>query len=111
MDTVTKLLGERSRTLALKYPVEYDGQVYERITVSRMSAQQMSAFIEAIAEGGDAPRLPMFDVPDEVVAALDSDDADELDDLVRDLLPRRLRTAFERSLESGSPTSPSPQAS
>lgn len=106
-----KLLGDRSRTIDLDYPVEFDGKTYERITVRRMTGIEVRDFIAAVSSVGERARLPMFDVPFEVIEALDDDDAAKLDEAVFDFLPNRLRTVAERTRESGAATSPSSQAS
>lgn len=82
----------REKLVPLDYPVEYDGKVYDGIRVRRMTVAEVGAFIEA-AGGEDAKtaRLPMFDAPPEVLDALDADDAERVNEVVRDFLPRALR--------------------
>lgn len=108
-----KLLGNRSRTVPLQYPVEFDGKVYDSITVRRMTGSEVAEYISAmsvdISEGTDRAWMPMFDVPREVYEALDDDDLQEVDKAVLDFLPRRLRPAGRQTPENGEGTSPSSQ--
>lgn len=87
---VAKVLGDRTRRVPLEWPVEYDGKVYDAVTVSRMSGEQISAFYADEVSG----RLPMFDCPFEVIDALDADDAMTVQKAVLDFLPRSMREAI-----------------
>jgi len=89
---VAILKGDRSRAIALSYPVEYDGIEYTTITVRRMTGAEVSAFYTA---DGDEKRLPMFDCPIEVIEALDADDAENVSKAVIDFLPRSMRAAAD----------------
>ena len=85
----------RTTTVPLEHHIEYDGKVYTAIIVSRMTVTQVGEFVEAAqAQGGEA-RLPMFDAPPEVIDALDPDDAENVNKVVRDFLPRSLRPATD----------------
>lgn len=91
----------RSRIVPLTWPVEYDGRVYNAITVHRLSAGDVGDVMRAIEEHGSKARLPMFDVPFEVIDALDADDADSVNAAVLDFLPRALRPADESQPATG----------
>lgn len=87
--------GIRTRTVPLIYPAELsDGTVISEVTVRRMLPAEVTEFIAAAAEGKDA-RLPMFDQPPEILDALDPDDFDALNAVALEMLPRRLKRAFE----------------
>ena len=92
---VAKLGGNRSRVVPLEYPAELaDGAIVSEITVRRMTAAEVEAFVAAAAAAQEA-RLPMFDQPPEVLDALDPDDFDELNKVATEMLPRRLRRALD----------------
>lgn len=81
---------DRFRTIDLTWPLEYDGKVYDRVTVRRMTGIDLIAFVEQPRDSA-APTLPMFDVPQAVIDALDPDDAELVNKAVQDFLPRALR--------------------
>ena len=99
---------KRFRTVPLDWPIEYGGTVYKEVTVRRLTGQEVSDFISA-AERGENPSLPMLDVPEAVIEALDADDSDAINKAVNDFLPRRLRPASEQTPNSGATTLPSQQ--
>lgn len=97
----------RSKVVELDWPIEYDGKTYAQVTVSRMSAQQVSEFITAAKETGNS-HLPMFDVPHAVIDALDPDDAETVEGVVQSFLPRAFKTAAnELTPATQTTTSPS----
>lgn len=87
----------RSETVPLEWPIEFDGLLYDSVTVRRMTVADIAAFEQRINEarrtGGDLDkiRFPMFDVPEAVMDALDSDDADRVGEVTLRFLPRRFR--------------------
>jgi hypothetical protein len=83
------------RVIPLSIHVEYDGKVYEQITVQRMTVAQMRAFFEAVKGDDDAKLDCMVDCPPAVLDALFPDDYDLVDEALRDFLPRRLKNAGE----------------
>jgi hypothetical protein len=84
----------RSTVVKLEYPIEFDGKVYEQITITRMTVKQLGAYIESIRNAsGDPPPPPIFDAPREVIEALDADDSAAIDRIALDFLPRVLREA------------------
>jgi hypothetical protein len=96
----------RSREVLLDWPLRYNGKVYDRITVRRMTTAEVGEFITAASgENSRDARLPMFDCPPEVVDALDPDDAERVNEVVRDFLPRALRQAEEPRRATGENTS------
>lgn len=83
----------RSEIVPLEWPVEFDGKVWDKITVSRMTAAQVDAFTDALKVTGDKTPLPMFDAPVAVIEALDADDSIRLNEVVSRFLPRALQSA------------------
>lgn len=92
---------ERFRKVPLEWPLEYDGKVYDSVTVRRMSAEDMRTFI-AMEDGSTI--FPMFDVPNAVIEALDPDDDVRVNEAVQDFLPRALRRAAEPTPPSSATT-------
>ena len=88
---VATLKGVRSKTIALEFPVEFDGVTYSEITVNRMTGKELAAWLSDDA----AFYPPMFDCPHEVIDALDADDADTIKGAMNDFLPRKLQAAKE----------------
>ncbi|MBN9439363.1 phage tail assembly protein [Bosea sp. (in: a-proteobacteria)] len=85
------LLGDRTREVPLIYPAQFDGVTYEKVTVRRMTQAELTAYI-ASSEDDAVP--PMFDIPPEVLAALDPDDSDAVFAAAMELLPRRMKRAL-----------------
>lgn len=96
----------RFRSVPLAWPIAYGGQVYDQITIRRMTGDEVRQFVEAASNGLNAS-LPIFDVPDAVVAALDADDDAKVTEAVNDFLPRSLRAEIEQTSSAGSTTSAS----
>ena len=88
----------RSETVMLDWPINYDGKVYDRLTVRRVTAGEVARFVEAVraapAEVRATMRLPMVDAPDAVLVAFDPDDDDKVDEVISRFLPRRFRAAM-----------------
>jgi hypothetical protein len=95
--------GNRTREIPLTYPAEYNGVIHDKVTVRRMSQDEMQAFITAAAGDGDL-RLAMHDLPDVVFDALDPDDADAVTAAMIDMLPRKLKRALASA--NAAPTEP-----
>lgn len=101
----------REQVVELDWPMEFDGKIYERVTIRRLTVAEIAAFTEhAMKEGNPWPA--MFDLPREVLEALDPDDQDRIADVALDFLPRRLRTlaesqAAEQTPPAGADTAPS----
>jgi hypothetical protein len=97
----------RFRSIDLKHPLEFDGKVYRAICLRRLTAGEVAEFMEGVAKRPEAAlrAWPMYRdadgaaIPPEVIEGLDDDDMFELDQAVRDFLPRR----FQAALENASP--------
>ncbi|MGV1352780.1 phage tail assembly protein [Klebsiella pneumoniae] len=84
---------KRFRTITLDWPVEFGGTVYSSVTVHRMTTAEVDRFAESVRAQGSKATLPMYDVPREVIDALDPDDAEAVNEATNDFLPRSLRAA------------------
>jgi hypothetical protein len=111
--TAPRFVGEglRSEVVKLDWPLEFAGKVYDAITVRRPTAGEVRTFheqAEAWKSGDPIPRLPLYDVPPEVIEALDDDDDLRLGEVVQRFLPQRFRAALaqQRSPASGGASSP-----
>ncbi|OCC05102.1 hypothetical protein BA190_09305 [Labrys sp. WJW] len=85
---------ERFTTVPLEWPVEFGGTTFYSVGVRRMTVEEIEGFTDRVrnaeSRGEKAPtRFPMFDIPDEVFAILDVDDADKVDEVAARFLPRR----------------------
>ena len=77
----------------LAWPVEYDGKVYEKIRIRRVTAAEVDAFIKAVSnvpDGMTMPVPPMVECPIEVFNSLDDDDRLLIEESMLPFLPRRL---------------------
>jgi hypothetical protein len=81
----------RTTTYKLVWAFEYDGRVYEEITIRRLSAKEVDDFIQEIRSGNTDARLPMFGVPDAVLDAMDADDSTALNEVAKPFMPVALR--------------------
>ncbi|OCC05274.1 hypothetical protein BA190_10245 [Labrys sp. WJW] len=86
-----------SEEVELDWPFEVAGKWWASITVRRVTAGEVEAFTTALKEAREAGkpldgiRLPMVEAPDEVLALLDPDDEDRVEEAVQRFLPRRFR--------------------
>lgn len=101
---VARFVNPVTKTLQLTYPVEFDGRVYAEVNFHRMTGIEVRDFAMAISEG-NPPKPPCIDIPQEVYDALDDDDLFEVDKVVMDFLPRRLRTASALTSAGGGQSS------
>ena len=117
-----RFLGGRPRhaTLTLDYPVEVEGRTYNAIVLRRLTAGDVSAYVETLRKAAkDNPngqaRPPIFTdeagepLPLSLFDALDDDDALRLDEAAEDFLPRRWRgqsAARSSNPEDGDATEP-----
>lgn len=101
-----KFVGDRARekVIPLEWPLEYDGKLYEAVTVRRCTGTEIAEYVVALA-GGQSPLFPGLDCPLEVYEALDADDLESVDEVVRDFLPRRFRAASAPTPEASDNTS------
>ncbi|THK38644.1 phage tail assembly protein [Ensifer sp. MPMI2T] len=93
---------ERERVIPLEFSVEYDGKVYEELTVRRISGKDFSA-MSAFDGSKETTQLAalMTGAPVEVIEALDGDDFVELQEAVQAFLPRKLRQMAEQLSGTG----------
>jgi hypothetical protein len=83
----------RFEEIQLDWPVTVGGVHYTAVTIRRMNVGQISDFIDALHSAqGKRLRFPMYNVPDEILDALDADDGDKIEEAVQRFLPRRFRT-------------------
>lgn len=84
---------ERERVIPLEFEVEYDGIVYDTITVrrSRGSDFRIFASLNEDKDGELVIAALLTGVPKEVIAALDGDDFMELQAAIRDFVPRKMQ--------------------
>lgn len=90
---------EREKTIPLEWEIEFEGRVYDSITIRRCTGFEISEYVLSMAEG-NAPMFPGLDCPIAVYEALDADDFEKVDEVVRDFLPRRFRQAAEPTSEA-----------
>lgn len=86
---------ERERKIPLLDPVEYDGTVYDAVTIRRVTGKEMEDYMDLLATSDGAPLPPMIDCPRAVYDAMDDDDRFAIDQAMRDFMPRRLRATAE----------------
>lgn len=93
---------ERERVIPLEFPVEYDGKLYEELTVRRINGKDFSA-MSAFDGNKESVLLAslMTSAPVEVIEALDGDDFVELQEAVEAFLPRKLRQMAEQISGTG----------
>lgn len=95
----------RAKTLPLAWPLTVNGKTIDKIVLRRLTSKQVQDFIGGIKDQEAEVRFPMFydidgnQLPDEVMDALDDDDAVMLNGEALDFLPQRWRqpTAGESS--------------
>lgn len=90
---VTKL--PREKVIALEFPVEFNGDLYDEIKVRRLTGAEVARYYEQVQAGYRSPRPPTVDCPDEVYDALDDDDRYSVEAAAIDFLPRRLREGID----------------
>ena len=95
---------KRLTTIDLAYPVNYDGKNLATIVIRRLTASEVASFVESLKSREDNAstaiiRFPMFydiegaPIADDVLDALDDDDALKLNEVASDFLPRRFAAA------------------
>jgi hypothetical protein len=97
---------QREQVVPLEWPIEYDGKVWDKIRVKRVTVAEMSAYLEALKDDANAP-VPLFDAPRQVLDALDADDDETLSKVAADFFPRRWRAANEQAQPVGADTAQS----
>lgn len=103
---VAKFVGGRARekVIPLEWPIEFNGVVYNEVTVRRCSGLEVSEYVMALATGNDA-LFPGISFPMEVYNSLDADDFDKVDTVVKDFLPQSFRQMAEQAPEASDNTS------
>lgn len=110
----------RQTTIVLDFPVEFEGTTFSEIGLRRLTAGEVSVFMDTAralieADANANPRAPIFvtnagePIPDGLFDALDDDDAFKLDEAAKDFLPRRFLGAPKASASTptdGSDTEP-----
>ena len=91
---------KREEVYELQFPFELAGVEYRKITVRRLSAGEVEAFVNKMREAKptETVRLPMYFVGEAEIAdstwnALDDDDVHGLESAATKLLPARFRQA------------------
>ena len=82
----------REKVVTLTYPVEFDGRLYESITIRRITGAEVVDYMDRLQQ---RERLmpPVVECPVEVYEAMDADDQFMVDEAAMDFLPRQLRVA------------------
>lgn len=83
----------RSQVVKLEWPLEYEGKVWDQITVRRLTAREVDVAVEASRAGQD-DTLPIFDAPTAVLDALDADDSQRLNEVAKSFFPRALKASM-----------------
>lgn len=101
---------ERFRRIVLDDPIRYRGKVYEAVTVKRLSASQVSDWVDAVRgkPPEDAEKVDLGNVVDDdglpvpraVMDYLDDDDDLKVSEAISDFLPRRLSAASDSEPET-----------
>lgn len=110
---------ERQITIDLKFPLEWNGTVYEEVTIRRPNIREWNSYVRAVAdaieefgeEGEDRVDMPWLSIPAVVFNALDFADATTVSAAQdgffgRSSLPDLSEETTEKSSESsnGEPT-------
>jgi hypothetical protein len=92
----------RAETVMLDWPIEYDGKLWDRIVVRRMTVAEVSAFSDRVASTPEGERkkisVDMFDAPPEVMGAMDADDDEKIWAVANRFLPRRFRVDTQEQI-------------
>lgn len=86
---------ERERKIPLEFEVAYDGRTYTEVTLRRVSGKEMEDYMDILAASKERVMPPMIDCPMSVYEQMDDDDRFEIDQAMRDFMPRRLRATAE----------------
>lgn len=95
----------RQKTIPLEWPFTLNGKRFDQVVIRRMTQGEVAGMIQAInaAQGTGTSEMgfPIFYdtegflLSDDIMAAMDADDAATLDEAARDFLPRRFRSVTE----------------
>jgi hypothetical protein len=105
---------DRMKCLSLAWPLSHDGREYHEVFIKRLTAREVADLLKNMKTKSettpDEPvRWPMFfdrdgvAIPEQILDAMDDDDAFELEKVVSDFLPRRFPRG-EASNDSTRPT-------
>lgn len=95
----------RERWVTLSFPVEYDGRIWDRIRVRRISAKELRDYLSAVGEEFVMP--PVVDCSIAIWDAMDADDQADVDEAAIEFMPRRLRAAAEALMTAVAQATPS----
>jgi len=100
----------RTATVKLDWPVEFDGKIYEEITIRRLIGREVEEFLEAIntrKDGDPRSKPPMIDCPVEVYSEMDDDDRLRVEEAMLPFLPLRLQRMVASTPSTAGDTSAS----
>lgn len=83
----------REKWVTLDYPIAFDGIIWEKIRVRRVTGQELSEYLRQADQDFVLP--PVVDCPIEVWNGMDADDQTSVDEAAMGLMPKRLRAAAE----------------
>ena len=91
---------KRVESYELLFPFALDGVEYRVVTVKRLQAAEVEAFMEKMRAGKSGARFPLYfvgdvELPDAIWDALDDDDRFALGEIGSDFLPARFRQKTE----------------
>lgn len=96
----------RSKEVPLEWPVQYDGKVYDNLVVRRPFGSDFRRMADFDPDKAEELQLAsmLTEVPIEVIEALDADDYMELQEIVKDFLPRKLKDMAKQLSGTGQST-------
>lgn len=89
------LTEDRERMVPLKWPVEFDGKVWDQVRIRRITARELWDFATKASNSPVFLMPPVVDCPLEVWEAMDADDQADIDEAAIEFMPKRLRAAAE----------------
>lgn len=95
----------RSKIIPLRFPVEFDGKVWEGIEVRRCTGSEITAYFDEMSPDKGFVLPPVIQCPMEVWNVLDADDQADVDEAAQAFMPRRLKAAVELLSGTGANTS------
>lgn len=79
-------IDQRSKSVPLDHPLEFDGKIYNRVTIRRVTGTEVADYVNALMFGEKQP-YPGIEVPEPVYRNLDADDLAKVDRELKDFLP------------------------
>lgn len=95
---------ERERAVPIVYEVEFNGTVYEKIVVRRITGSELEAYFGSL-DKGEVVMPPGVGCPPEVWNAMDADDQYEVEKAAMDFLPQKLKVVGAAVMGASSPAS------